>query len=81
MKEDLRIARDMERAKIENEIRTLISKLDAPSSPIGDWKVVKCYEAKLQEKPLPYNLNELMEERQAVRDRINELQSQLEEFN
>ena len=81
MKDESRIARDMERARIENEIRTLISKLDAPSSPIGDWKVVKCYEAKLQEKPLPYNLNELMGERQAVRDRINELQSQLEEFN
>lgn len=68
----------MEREQKESEIRTLINKLSAPSSDIGDWKVVKCYEAKLQGNELPYDLNELMAERQAVRDRINELQAELE---
>lgn len=69
----------MEREHKESEIRTLINRLSAPSSDIGDWKVVKCYEAKLQGNELPYDLNELMAERQAVRDRINELQAEIEE--
>lgn len=69
----------MEREHKESEIRTLINRLSASSSDIGDWKVVKCYEAKLQGNELPYDLNELMAERQAVRDRINELQEELEE--
>ena len=68
----------MEREHKESEIRTLINRLSASSSDIGDWKVVKCYEAKLQGNELPYDLNELMAERQAVRDRINELQAELE---
>ena len=69
--------KQMERERIESEIRTLISRLDAPTSDIGDWKVVKCYEAKLQDKPMPYDFDELMAERQKVRDRINELQEEL----
>ena len=69
----------MEREHKESKIRTLINRLSASSSDIGDWKVVKCYEAKLQGNELPYDLNELMAERQAVRDRINELQEELEE--
>ena len=68
----------MEREQKESEIRTLINKLSATSSDIGDWKVVKCYEAKLQEKSMPYDLDVLMAERQKVRDRINELQEELE---
>lgn len=68
----------MEREHKESEIRTLINRLSASSSDIGDWKVVKCYEAKLQGNELPYDLNELMAERQTVRDRINELQAELE---
>jgi len=70
----------MEREQKESEIRTLINKLSATSSDIGDWKVVKCYEAKLQEKSMPYDLDVLMAERQKVRDRINELQEELEEM-
>jgi len=72
--------RRMEREQKESEIRTLINKLSATSSDIGDWKVVKCYEAKLQEKSMPYDLDVLMAERQKVRDRINELQEELEEM-
>lgn len=68
----------MERDTKESEIRTLINRLSASSSDIGDWKVVKCYEAHLQGHELPYDLDELMKERQKVRDRINELQSELE---
>ena len=71
----------MERERIESEIRCLVSRLDAPTSDIGDWKVVKCYEAKLKGEELPYNLDELMEQRQAVRDKINTLQAELESLN
>ena len=73
-----KMEKQMERERIESEIRCLVSRLDAPTSDIGDWKVVKCYEAKLQGHELPYDLDELMEERQKVRDRINELQGELE---
>lgn len=65
------------RETIEARIRELVSRLDAPTSDIGDWKVVKCYEAKLLDKELPYDLETLMSERQAVRDEINGLQAEL----
>lgn len=80
-KEENPLDKEMERSRIESEIRNLIAELDAPSSAIGDWKVVKCYEAKLQDKPLPYDLDELMTARQNVRDQINELQAQLAELD
>ena len=75
------VKKQMERERIESEIRTLISSLDAPTSPIGDWKVVKIYEARLKGESDPYDYDELAEERQKVRDRINKLQAELEEFN
>lgn len=68
-----------ERDAIESEIRSLVSRLDAPTSNIGDWKIIKIYEARLRNEPDPYNFEELDAARQAVRDRINELQNQLEE--
>ena len=36
---------DFERLKIEARIGELVSSLSAASSGIGDWKVIKCYEA------------------------------------
>ena len=70
---------EQERGDIEARIRELVSKLDAPTSEIGDWKIIKIYEARLQGEPDPYNYDELAAARQAVRDEINELQAQLEE--
>lgn len=67
-----------EREIIESSIRALVSKLDAPTSEIGDWKIIKIYEARLQGEPDPYDYDELAAARQAVRDEINELQAQLE---
>lgn len=74
------LEREMERTRIEGQIRELVAELGAPNSAIGDWKVIKCYEAKLQDQPLPYDLNELMAARQQVRNQINELQNQLAEL-
>lgn len=65
------------RERIESEIRTLQSRLDAPTSNIGDWKIIKIYEARLSGEIDPYNYEELKAARQAVRDKINELQAQL----
>jgi len=68
----------MERGDIEARIRELVSKLDAPTSDIGDWKIIKIYEARLQGESDPYDYDELAAARQSVRDEINELQAQLE---
>ena len=67
-----------ERGAIESQIRTFQSRLDAPPSDLGDWKIIKIYEARLSGENDPYNYEELKAARQAVRDKINELQSQLE---
>ncbi len=71
---------DIERLKIEARIGELVSSLSAASSGIGDWKVIKCYEAKLLGEELPYDIDELMAKRQKARDEINELQQQLKEY-
>lgn len=63
--------------EMEQEIRNLRCDLSADVSDIGDYKVVKCMEASLQGKEMPYDVATLVSERQAVRDRINELQSQI----
>lgn len=68
---------ETDRERIESEIRTLQSKLDAPTSDIGDWKIIKIYEARLSGESDPYDYEELKAARQAVRDKINELQAQL----
>jgi len=70
--------KEIRRTSIMGEINALVSKLDAPASDIGDWKVVKIYEARLAGKEDPYDYAELATKRQAVRDKINELQAELE---
>lgn len=40
-----------------------------------DYKIIKCSEAQLVGEELPYDISELHAERQALRDRINELES------
>lgn len=69
---------EIDRERIESEIRTLQSKLDAPTSDIGDWKIIKIYEARLSGESDPYDYEELKAARQAVRDKINALQTELE---
>jgi len=43
----------------------------------SDYKVAKCYEASLTGGEMPYDVNALIQERQAARDRINELEALL----
>lgn len=69
-----------ERQRMEQEIRDLESQLSCTTSDIGDWKIAKAMEYQLVGKDLPYDIKELNKKRQAVRDRINELQKALEEL-
>lgn len=66
---------------LEQEIRNLTSQLTSSVSSVGDWKVVKCYEASLVGLEPPYDINALHAERQAIRDRINEIQHRIEEID
>lgn len=62
----------------EVEIGSLLCDLSSFASPIGDWKIIKCYEASLLNQEMPYNLTELQTKRQEARNRINELQNKIE---
>lgn len=66
-----------EKQMLEQQIRDLESSLSCNTSPIGDWKVTKCMEYQLAGKELPYDFEELSNQRQAVRDQINELEKQI----
>ena len=56
-----------------SEIERLKSELQA-----SDYKVIKCAEAICLNAELPYNMTELHKERQALRDKINELESEVQ---
>ena len=44
----------------------------------SDYKVIKCAEAMAVGAGMPYNVTELHKERQALRDKINELESEVQ---
>lgn len=69
------------RNALNAELSQLMSNLSANTSPIGDWKVIKIYEARLAGESDPYDYAELAAERQAARDRINEIQKELAELD
>lgn len=58
--------------KVRAEIQALKDSLSA-----SDYKIAKCYEASLLGYDLPYDVSALHTERQAQRDRINELEAKL----
>ena len=55
--------------KVKFEIERLKRELGS-----SDYKIVKCMEAKLSDRKIPYDLNQLTTERQDMRDRINQLE-------
>ena len=65
------------RNALRAELAALMSGLSANTSPIGDWKVIKVYEARMLGNKDPYNMDELIAQRQAARDRINAIQEEL----
>ena len=57
---------------ILSEIERLKSELQE-----SDYKVIKCAEAMAVGAEMPYNMTALHNERQALRDKINELESEV----
>jgi hypothetical protein len=57
----------------EDQIASLKTQLSST-----DYKIIKCSEAQLLGEELPYDIASLHAERQALRDKINELEQQLE---
>jgi len=68
-----------EQHKKEQRIIDLRLQLSSSYSPDGDWKIAKIQEARLIGEADPYDINELHQRRQAIRDEINQLQSELGE--
>ena len=60
--------------------RELILDIESLKSELqeSDYKVIKCSEAMCINAELPYNMTELHNERQALRDKINELESEVQ---
>ena len=60
--------------------RELILDIESLKSELqeSDYKVIKCAEAICLNAELPYNMTELHNERQALRDKINELESEVQ---
>lgn len=66
-----RYERKRDKQRTRAEIQALKDSLAA-----SDYKVAKCYEATLTGAEMPYDVNSLIRERQAARDRINALEEQ-----
>lgn len=71
---------NVEKENLEAELRVLRSELQANTSEIGDWKVIKTLEYQLTGREIPYDMGKLNSERQKVRDRINEIESLLAQY-
>lgn len=67
-------------AKKEQEIRNLQSELTSVVSDIGDWKIAKCMEYQAMGMDAPYDIYELHEKRQNVRDKIGEIENEIEQL-
>ena len=63
--DDLRYRRYMEIERLKSELQE------------SDYKVIKCAEALTIGAEMPYDVESLHKERQALRDKINELEEQL----
>lgn len=66
---DYQISIDEQQANIQMEIERMKSELQE-----SDYKVIKCAEAMCINAEFPYNVTALHNERQALRDKINELE-------
>lgn len=73
-----------ENAKKAQEIQTKIlrlrNQLSADTSDIGDYKIMKIYEARINAEPDPYSADTLIAQRQAARDHINTLKKEIREL-
>lgn len=63
---------------VSQQIADLKLELSSPFSPTGDWKIAKITEYRAMGLEDPYDMEELAAQRQAIRDKINELEAKLE---
>ena len=68
---------NIKREELEAELRVLRSELQANTSEIGDWKVIKALEYQLNGEEIPYDMKKLNTKRQKARDRINEIEAEI----
>ena len=66
-----------ELAEKRQEIINLKSDLTSFASSVGDWKITKIYESRINGEPDPYEATSLIEERQKIRDKIATLQNEI----
>ena len=71
--EEYKISIDEQQANIQMEIERIKSELQE-----SDYKVIKCVEAMAVGAELPYDAKALHKERQTLRDKINELESEVQ---
>lgn len=60
---------------VRNKIDELKASLTSNDSCIGDYRITKCYEASLIGESMPYDISELHQKRQEVRNEINRLEA------
>ena len=65
-----------EKVEDKNKTKREIEKLKS-SIESSDYKIIKCYEASLIGESMPYDISSLHQERQIIRNRINELEAKL----
>lgn len=68
-------SREIERK--EKRISYLKNKLKSQLSDVGDWKIIKIYEARMAGKEDPYDFEKLVAAREAIRAEINALQKEI----
>ena len=61
------------RNSLNAEKAQLMSDLAVNTSSIGDWKIMKIYEARMRGAEDPYDFDALVLQRQSARDRIQEI--------
>lgn len=52
--------------------------LSSSTSEIGDYRIIKTYEARLNNEEDPYDTKSILAKRQEIRDKINTLQQKLD---
>ena len=59
---------------VKKQVSKLKNSLTSSDSDIGDYRITKCYEASLMGAEMPYDISDLHQKRQSVRDEINMLE-------
>ena len=67
----------MTRQEIQEQVNLLSTEKMELESQLsgGDYKIIKCAEAQLTGEPMPYDIEALVAERNAMRAEINELEA------